>query len=80
MELLELKSLQDDIKICIKTIKEREKASKARRALHVGSTRARVTTANARWAIKSEAYERSRKILVRAIEEFLYTKNDCKKE
>lgn len=37
-----------------------ERASEARRALPPGSSRARVTTANARWATASEAHERAR--------------------
>ncbi|NIO76642.1 MAG: hypothetical protein GTN69_12350 [Armatimonadetes bacterium] len=40
-----------------------QRASDARRALRPGSSRARVTTANARHATACEAYDRARDVL-----------------
>lgn len=45
-------------------LRKMRKASDARRALPIGSSRARVTTANSRWATACEAVERLRRELV----------------
>lgn len=44
-----------------------EKASRARASLPIGSSRAKVTTANARHASACEAYDRARDRLLEAI-------------
>jgi len=45
-----------------KAAAKRTRASEARRALPAGSSRARVTTANARYATACEAYDRIAKV------------------
>jgi hypothetical protein len=46
------------------------KASEARRLLSPGSSRARVTTANAKWARKCEARDRAIRVLAEATEAY----------
>lgn len=45
-----------------------ERASERRRALPPGSSRSKVTTANANWSTKAEALERTRKLLLLCLE------------
>ena len=58
-----LKKIADLMKELAKEEKASFKASEARRKLNPGSSRARVTTANARWASAAEARDRTLKAL-----------------
>jgi len=64
MDLDTLRELRDAVNLCLAELQTRDRASDARRRLESGSSRAKVTSANARWATKCEAYERTRKSLI----------------
>ena len=53
--MLASKQVREIARLAVKMVK----ASEARRSLPPGSSRARVTTTNARWANACEAFERS---------------------
>lgn len=75
-EPITLAELKEAIATCIKYQKSMKRASAARAALPPGSSRARVTTANANHANACEAYDKRREFLIslmkRAIESLDY--------
>lgn len=59
MEDMDLSRLESALRLCRASRKKLKTTSEARRLLPAGSSRARVTTANARWARAAEAHDRN---------------------
>lgn len=62
------KELARRAKLYAEAVAESEKASEARMKLDAGSSRARITTANARWSTKAEHRDHCERNLIIALE------------
>jgi hypothetical protein len=66
--------ISDRAKSWAKAIQDSERASKIRAALEPGASRARITSANAKWSTAAEHRDRCEANLVRALEQAGFTR------